>query len=93
MNKSNVIKGKKSKQNVKNKNSAIKKIEPGNPKNTIQFIKAIKNNFGVKKFSPLNSVISRVLKRRLIASTIKKLFVDIIAWLISMQNPAYHKIV
>lgn len=68
--------GNKSKKKLKNKNSAIKKIEPGNPKKTKQFIKLIKNNLGHKKFTPLISVISRVLNRLLMASTNKKELVD-----------------
>jgi hypothetical protein len=49
----------------------MKKIDPGKPKKTKQFSKLAKNNFGHKKFIPLISVIKRVLKRRLIASTSK----------------------
>ena len=63
--------GNKSKKKLKNKNSAIKKIEPGKPKNTNKFNKLIKNSLGHKKLTPLISVIKRVLKRRLIASTSK----------------------
>lgn len=54
----------------------MKKIDPGNPKNTNEFTKIIKNNFGAKKLTPLISVINRVLKRRLIASTNKNELVD-----------------
>jgi hypothetical protein len=68
--------GNKSKKKLKNKISAIKNIEPGNPKKIKQLIKHIKNNFGHKKFIPLISVIKRVLKRRLMASTNKNEFVD-----------------
>jgi hypothetical protein len=57
----------------------MKKIEPGKPKKIIKFVSATKNNLGHKKFIPLISVISRVLKRLLIASTIIKEFVDISA--------------
>jgi hypothetical protein len=63
--------GKRSQKNKKNNTSAIKKIEPGNPKNIKRFIKATKNNLGQEKFIPLISVIKRVLKRRFIISTIK----------------------
>jgi hypothetical protein len=70
------IRGNKSKKKLKNKNSAIKKIEPGKPKKIKQFNKLIKNNFGHKKLTPLISVIKRVLKRLLIASTKRKEFVD-----------------
>lgn len=52
-----------------------------------EFIKAIKNNFGHKKFIPLISVISLVLKRRFIESTNKKELVDNSAWLINIQKP------
>jgi hypothetical protein len=68
--------GKISKKKLKNKNSAIKKIEPGNPKKTKQFNKLIKNSLGHKKLIPLTSVIKRVLKRLFIASTSKKELVD-----------------
>ena len=64
------------KKKTKNKNSAIKKIDPGKPKNIKQLAKEIKNNLGQRKFIPLISVISRVLNRRLIASTKRKEFVD-----------------
>jgi hypothetical protein len=68
--------GNKSKKKLKNKNSAIKKIDPGKPKKTSKLSKLIKNNLGHKKFTPLISVISLVLKRLFIASTNKKEFVD-----------------
>src|ERR1700712_739636 len=68
--------GKRSKKKLKNKNSAIKKIEPGKPKKIKQFIKLIKNNFGHKKFIPLISVINLVLKRRFTASTNKNELVE-----------------
>jgi hypothetical protein len=80
--------GKISKKKLKKRNSAIKKIEPGKPKKTKQFNRLIKNNFGHKKLIPLTSVIKRVLKRRLIASTNKKELVDRSAWLISIQKLA-----
>jgi len=51
-------------------------MEPGNPKKTRVLTKATKKSFGHKKFKPLISVINRVLKRRLIASTRKNEFVD-----------------
>lgn len=78
--------GNTSKKKVKNKNSAIKKIEPGKPKKIKQFNKIVKNNFGHKKLIPLISVIRRVLNLRLIASTNKNEFVDNKAWLINIQN-------
>lgn len=68
--------GNRSKKKLKNKNSAIKKIEPGNPKKINKFIKPSKNNLGHKKLTPLISVIRRVLNRRLSASTIKNELVD-----------------
>jgi hypothetical protein len=54
----------------------MKKIEPGKPKKIKQLIKHIKNNLGQRKLIPLISVIKRVLKRLLIASTNKKELVD-----------------
>jgi hypothetical protein len=80
--------GNKSKKKLKNKNSAIKKIEPGNPKKTKQLSKLIKNNLGHRKLTPLTSVIKRVLNLRLIASTSKKELVDKRAWLINIQKLA-----
>lgn len=68
--------GKMSKKNVKNKNSAIKKIEPGNPKKIKQFTKAARNSLGHKKLIPLTSVINLVLNLLLIASTKRKELVD-----------------
>jgi len=75
-NKIKLIKGNRSKKKLKNKNSAIKKIDPGNPKKINKLIKLAKNNFGHKKLTPLISVINRVLKRLLIASTNKNEFVE-----------------
>ena len=63
-------------------------IEPGKPKNTKVLTKAIKKSLGHKKFKPFISVINRVLKRRLIASTKKNEFVDKSAWLINMEKLA-----
>ena len=80
--------GNKSKKKLKNRNSAIKKIEPGKPKKIKQFTKLSKNNLGHKKLIPLISVISRVLNLRLIASTNRKEFVERRAWLISIQKLA-----
>ena len=68
--------GNKSKKKLKNRNSATKKIEPGNPKNISVFKSIAKKSFGHKKFNPLISVIKRVLKRRATASTNKNEFVD-----------------
>jgi len=68
--------GNKSKKKLKNKNSATKKIEPGNPKKTREFIKMSKKSFGHRKLIPLISVMRRVLNRRLTASTRRKEFVD-----------------
>lgn len=78
--------GNKSKKKEKNKNSAIKKIDPGKPKKIKVFTKHMINNLGHKKLIPEISVISRVLKRRLIASTNKNEFVDSNAWLINIQK-------
>jgi hypothetical protein len=64
--------GKRSKRKLKNKISAIKKIDPGNPKKIRQFIKLNKKSLGHKKLIPFISVINRVLKRRFMASTRKK---------------------
>ena len=68
--------GNRSKKKEKKRNSAIKKIEPGKPKKTKEFAKITKKSLGHKKLIPLISVIRRVLKRRLTASTSKKEFVD-----------------
>jgi hypothetical protein len=68
--------GKRSKKKLKKRNSAIKNIEPGNPKKINKLIKLIKKSLGQRKFTPLTSVINRVLKRRFIASTSKNEFVD-----------------
>jgi hypothetical protein len=68
--------GKKSKKKLKKRNSAIKKIDPGNPKNTSRFSSVTKNSLGHKKLIPLISVINLVLNRRFTASTKKKEFVD-----------------
>jgi hypothetical protein len=68
--------GNKSKKKLKKRNSAIKKIEPGKPKNTKLFNKIRRNSLGHKKFIPLISVINRVLNLRFIASTSKKELVD-----------------
>lgn len=78
--------GNKSKKKLKNKNSAIKNIDPGKPKKTKQFIKIIKNNFGHRKFIPFNSVINLVLNLLFTASTSKNEFVDKSAWLINIQK-------
>jgi hypothetical protein len=51
-------------------------IDPGNPKKTKQFKRLIKKSLGHKKLTPLISVIRRVLKRLLIASTNKNELVD-----------------
>jgi hypothetical protein len=79
-------KGKRSSKKLKKRTSAIKKIEPGNPKKIKQLIKLIKNSLGHKKLTPLISVINLVLNRLLIASTKKKELEDNRAWLMSMQK-------
>ena len=68
--------GNKSSKKLKNKNSAIKKIEPGKPKKIKQLIKHAKNNLGHMKFKPDISVNNRVLKRLLTASTNKNELVE-----------------
>ena len=60
----------------KNKTSEINIIDPGNPKKTSKLSRPTKNSFGERKFTPLTSVIRRVLKRRPIASTNKKELVE-----------------
>lgn len=87
---SNIIanKGNRSIKKEKKRNSAIKKIEPGNPKNMRLFKRIAKNSFGVRKFTLVISVIKRVLKRLAIASTSKNELVESRAWLISIQKLA-----
>jgi hypothetical protein len=80
--------GKKSKKKEKNNISEIKKIDPGNPKNINTFNRTHKKSLGHIKFKPLISVIKRVLNLRAIASTRRKEFVDINAWLINIQKLA-----
>lgn len=80
--------GNKSKEKLKKRNSAIKKIEPGKPKKINELAKITKNNLGHKKFKPLISVINRVLNRRFIASTNKNELVESKAWLINIQKLA-----
>jgi hypothetical protein len=77
-----------SKKKEKKRNSAIKKIVPGKPKKIRQLARATKKSLGHKKLIPLISVIKRVLKRRLIASTRRNEFVESKAWLISIQKLA-----
>jgi hypothetical protein len=80
--------GYKSNRKAKNRNSDIKKIDPGNPRKTKQFSRDIKNNLGHIKFTPFNSVISLVLNFLFIESTNRNELVDKNAWLINIQNPA-----
>jgi hypothetical protein len=68
--------GNRSKKKEKNKISETNMIEPGKPKKTSVFTKVTKKSLGQRKFNPFISVINRVLKRRLIASTKKNEFVD-----------------
>ena len=63
-------------------------MEPGKPKKISKFTRLIRKSFGHKKFIPFTSVISRVLKRRPIASTSKKELVESNAWLINIQKLA-----
>jgi hypothetical protein len=76
---------------VKNNDSAIKNREPGNPRFRIKFKNAAMNKWGVIKLRPLTSVINLVWNRRVIASNIRKEFVDIRAWLISIHAPEIHR--
>jgi hypothetical protein len=78
--------GNKLKKKEKNKNSAIKNIEPGKPKKISVFSNTARKSLGHKKFKPLISVIRRVLNRRATASTRRNEFVDSRAWLISIQK-------
>jgi len=80
--------GYRSKKKLKKSISDTNIIEPGKPKNTNKLSRLIKNNLGVKKFTPLISVINLVLNRRPIASTSKKEFVESNAWLINIQKLA-----
>ena len=82
------IRGNKSKKNEKKRNSETKNIDPGNPRKIKLFNSAIRNNLGHKKFNPLISVKRRVLKRRAIASTSKKEFVESRACAINIQKLA-----
>jgi hypothetical protein len=75
-------------KNEKKRNSAIKNIEPGNPKKIKLFSNITRNSFGHTKLRPLISVISLVLKRRATASTNKNELVDNKAWLINIQKLA-----
>jgi hypothetical protein len=78
--------GNKSKKKLKNRNSATKKIDPGNPRKMRVFSNIAKNSLGHKKFKPLISVIKRVLNLRATASTSKNELVESSAWLINMQK-------
>ena len=84
--------GNRSIKKEKNKNSDIKNNDPGNPKNIIQFIRDNRKSFGHRKLIPDISFTNLVLNLLAIESTIKKEFVEIIAWLISIANPANQSI-
>lgn len=75
--KKTVAVGNRSKKKEKNNISDTKKIDPGKPKNIKTFNKIQRKSLGHKKFTPLISVIKRVLKRLATASTNKNEFVDI----------------
>ena len=75
--KKTVAVGNRSKKKEKNNISETKKIEPGKPKNIRTFNKMQRKSLGHRKFTPLISVIKRVLKRLATASTSKNEFVDI----------------
>jgi hypothetical protein len=64
--------GKRSQRKEKKRTSETNVNEPGKPKNRRQLINESINNLGQRRLSPLISVISLVLKRRLIASTRRK---------------------
>jgi hypothetical protein len=81
-------KGNRSKKKLKNRISATNIIDPGNPRKIKQLIRLIRNSLGHKKLTPFISVISRVLKRRPMASTNRKELVERRAWLISIQKLA-----
>ena len=68
--------GKKSNKKEKKSISAINIIEPGKPKKTNRFSRLTRKSLGARKLIPLISVTRRVLKRRPIASTNKKEFVE-----------------
>ena len=76
------------KKKLKKRISATNIIEPGKPKKISKFTKLIKNNLGHIKFTPLISVINRVLNLRPMASTNKNELVESSAWLISIQKLA-----
>lgn len=61
-------------------------MDPGNPRNINMFSKTNRNNLGHRKFKPFISVIRRVLNLLAIASTSKKEFVEIKAWLINIAK-------
>lgn len=68
--------GNRSKKKLKNSISETNIIEPGKPKKTSELINPAKKSLGHKKFTPLISVINRVLNRRAIASTRRNELVD-----------------
>ena len=68
--------GYKSKKKLKNRISATNMIEPGNPKNISRLTRLTRKSLGHRKFTPLISVIKRVLNRRPIASTRRKELVE-----------------
>jgi len=83
--------GNKSIINVKNRISAMKNNVPGNPKKMKRFNREKRNSLGQRKFSPEISLTSLVLNLLAIESTSKKEFVDIKAWLVSIEKPAYQR--
>jgi hypothetical protein len=80
------LKGISRKKKLKNKNSATKKIDPGNPKKINVLVKVTKKSLGHKKLTPLISVSKRVLNLLAMASTNKNEFVESNAWLINIQK-------
>ena len=79
--------GNKSNKNEKNKISETNIMDPGKPRKMSKLTKLTKKSLGHKKFTPLISVIRRVLNLRAIASTSRNELVDKRAWLISIQKP------
>ena len=68
--------GNKSNKNEKNKISETNIMDPGKPRKMSKLIKLTKKSLGHKKFTPLISVIRRVLNLRAIASTSRNELVD-----------------
>lgn len=74
--KNKVNAGYRSKKKLKKRISATNMIDPGKPRKMSKFTSATRKSLGQRKFTPLISVIKRVLNRRPIASTKRNEFVD-----------------